>query len=455
MKIRLKLTLQFVLISALITFVAFILIYALSASFRQEQFHDRLFDKAVNTAKLLVDVQEIDQDLLRIIEENTVSMVEERITIYDYNDNIVFTSTGTRPDDDTLLLDRIRLQDELRFSKGGREFIGIHYTGQFDRFVVIASAFDQYGLGKLNNLKWVLIFVFLGMLLITSAGGWVFAGQSLKPITQVVEEVKQINDQSLGMRVNEGNGTDEIANLAKTFNLMLERLENSFYSQKSFVSHASHELRTPLTAITGQIEVALMNTRSEEEYRNTLSSVLEDIRTLSALTNGLLELVQTNAAATKANFKNIRVDDALFWAVEQAQKKYQGNQILLDFENFPKEEDDLIIRGNDFLLRSAALNIIDNACKFSPEGDVRVIFKHKPDVITIQVVDTGIGISPDEQDKIFQPFYRASNAAGHRGYGLGLPLTKRILDIHEAALQVSSILQKGTAFTIILKKSKI
>jgi signal transduction histidine kinase len=455
MKIRLKLTLQFVLISALITFVAFIIIYALSANFRQEQFHDRLFDKAVNTAKLLVDVQEIDQNLLRIIEENTVSLVEERITIYDYNDDVVFTNTNKAPDDDPALLDKIRLQDDLRFSQGGREFIGLHYTGQFDRFVVIASAFDQYGLGKLKNLKWVLIFVFLGMLLITSAGGWLFAGQALKPITQVVEEVKQINDQSLGMRVNEGNGTDEIANLSKTFNLMLARLENAFYSQKSFVSHASHELRTPLTAITGQIEVALMNTRSEEEYRYILKSVLEDIRTLSALTNGLLELVQTNPAATKANFKNIRIDDVLFWAVEQTQKKHVGRQILLDLENFPKEEDDLFIRGNDFLLRSAFLNVIDNACKFSPEGEVKVIFNHKPHSITIQVVDKGIGISADEQDKIFQPFYRASNATGHRGHGLGLPLTKRILDIHEASLQVSSILQKGTVFTIILKKFKI
>lgn len=455
MKIRLKLTLQFVLISALITLAAFIIIYALSANFRQEQFHDRLFDKAITTAKLLVDVQEIDQELLHIIEENTVSLIEERITIYDYNDNIIFTSTNTTTHDDLNLLDRIRLEDDLRFSQGDREFIGIHYTGQFDRFVVIASAFDQYGLGKLKNLKWILIFVFIGILLITSAGGWIYAGQALKPITQVVEEVKQINDQSLGMRVNERNGTDEIANLAKTFNLMLERLENSFYSQKSFISHASHELRTPLTAITGQIEVTLMNTRSEKEYKDTLRSVLEDIISLSALTNGLLELVHTNAAATKANFKSIRVDDALFWAVEQAQKKYPDNQIVLNFENFPKEEDELLIIGNDFLLKSAFLNIIDNACKFSPAGEVRVIFTNKPHFLNIEVIDKGIGISPDEEDKIFQPFYRASNATGHRGYGLGLPLTKRILDIHEAVLQVSSILHKGTSFTIILNKSKI
>lgn len=454
MKIRLRLTLQFVLIAALISCFAFVIIYGLSANYRQEQFFDRLFDKASNTAKLLVDVQEIDQELLKIIEENTTSLYEEKLIIYDFNNEIIYSSRdiekATLSDEE--LLNEIRIDGDVRYEDNGRAVVGILYAGEFDRFVVLASAYDKFGYGKINNLKWVLIFVFLGILLLTFIGGWVFAGQALKPITGVIEEVKQINDQSLSSRVNEGNGTDEIAELAKTFNLMLNRIEEAFYSQKSFVSHASHELRTPLTAITGQIEVGLMNARSKEEYKNILVSVLEDIKDLTKLTNGLLNLVQTNSAAVKEKFSPVRVDDILFQSIEQTKNKYNSCQISIDFNEFPEDEEMLTFNGNEYLLKSAIINIVDNACKFSNGKEVLISFKEDNKIFQVHIRDKGIGIPTNEAQDIFQPFYRGNNARSYRGYGLGLPLAKRIFDMHSISVKVDSVIGKGSVFKLFFNK---
>ncbi|MGK7389215.1 MAG: sensor histidine kinase [Candidatus Cyclobacteriaceae bacterium M2_1C_046] len=455
MKIRLKLTLQFVLITALISCFAFIIIYGLSANFRQEQFYDRLYDKATNTAKLLVDVQEIDQELLQIIEENTASLYEETLIIYDFNDEIIYSRSEKEDfyEVDQDLINEVRLNEDIRYEENGRAVVGVLYSGEFDRFVVIASAFDKFGLNKISNLKWILIFVFAGILILTFIGGWIYSGQALKPITGVIEEVKQISDQNLSARVNEGNGTDEIAELAKTFNLMLNQLEEAFYSQKSFVSHASHELRTPLTAVTGQIEVALMSARSTEEYRGILKSVLEDIKGLSRLTNGLLDLVQTNPSIIIANFRPLRIDDILFEAMEQVKKKFETCQIIVDFEGFPEDEKVLIINGNDYLLKSAIYNLMENACKFSAGKEVRVNFTQKSGELSVNIQDRGIGISEKDIAQIFQPFYRADNASSFRGYGLGLPLAKRIFHMHNVEINLDSTLGKGTVFSLIFRKS--
>ena len=453
MKIRLKLTLQFVLIAAVINLAAFISIYLLSADYRREEFYDRLYGKAVNTAKLLIEVQEIDRTLLRIIDQNTASLPEEKVVIYNYKNEELYNSL-----DDELIdyspefLDRIRLEDEIRFRDGEKESLGILYADRYDRFVVIASAYDVYGFRKLKNLRWVLILVFLGNNLLTFGGGWLFAGGALKPIKRVIDEVGHISSQNLSARVNEGNGTDEIAQLAHNFNRMLSRLEEAFVAQKSFVSHASHELRTPLTAITGQIEVALMNQRSIEEYKTVFYSVLEDIKSLTQLTNGLLTLAQTNTETIVANFTRLRIDEILLQARASLLKKYEKADIIIEFENLPDEEKELLVRGNEQLLKSALMNLLDNACKFSQGQSVKTVVGFRQQLIIIKIQDQGIGIPPADLAQIFEPFFRGRNAHTFKGYGLGLSLTKKILDMHRAILKIQSTAGEGTAIHLSLPK---
>jgi signal transduction histidine kinase len=260
--------------------------------------------------------------------------------------------------------------------------------------------------------------------------------------------VDKITISNLDLRVNEGNGTDEIAQLAITFNRMLERLESAFEMQRSFVSNASHELRTPLTAITGQIEVSLMKKRDVQEYENILHSVLEDIKNLGRLSNNLLDLAKASSDISEIKLRELRIDELLWQAQSELKKRNPDYTANIVFDKNIDDETKLIVFGNEHLIRSALINVMDNACKFSGNKSVNISLGMKENRVQLQFVDEGMGIDKNEQDQIFQPFYRASNARNINGHGLGLSLTKKIVDIHKGSIGIKSVLTKGTVVTI-------
>jgi len=451
--IRTRLTFQFSIIVSFILVLFSINIYYFSASYRAADFYSRLENKAQNTAKLLIEVKEINYETLKIIDRNTnLSLNEEKVVIYNYKGDQIYNSV----DDDSRyvvpkqLLDDIRLERNINFTEGDYEFVGLLYTDRFDRFVVIASALDKYGRGKLNNLKWILIFGSLISIGLTIIAGRIFANRALEPMSNVVKQVDQITISSLNLRVNEGNGSDEIAQLAVTFNKMLERLESAFEMQRSFVSNASHELRTPLTSITGQIEVSLMKVRSNEEYNAILNSVLEDIKNLNELSNGLLDLAKASSDVSAISMLPIRLDEILWetrMEILERKKKYKIN---IKFSEPVEDENILTILGNEHLIKTAIANLMDNACKYSPNYTADVNLSSNDKSLILSFTDNGIGIDNEDLKSIFQPFFRAKNAKNIYGNGLGLSLTKKIIQIHKGEISIQSQINIGTSVTIRL-----
>jgi signal transduction histidine kinase len=326
--------------------------------------------------------------------------------------------------------------------------IGLLYADKYDRFVVIASALDIYGRSKLNNLKWIIIIGFLISIGFTVFIGKIYANRALKPMSDVVKQVDKITIASLDMRVNEGNGTDEIAQLAITFNKMLVRLESAFEMQKSFVSNASHELRTPLTSITGQIEVSLMESNTQEEYEVILKSVLEDVKNLNSLSNGLLDLAKANSDISAIALRTLRFDEILWETRAELMGRKKNYNISIKFSEPIEDENEITVIGNDHLLKTAIVNLMDNACKFSPDKSVEIFLFVRDKYIVAEFVDNGIGIDAADMEKIFQPFYRAINAKPISGNGLGLSLTDKIIQIHRGTVSIESQLHKGTTVTV-------
>ena len=438
MKIKTRLVIIFTLILTGINLFAFLLIYVLSANFRKEQFYDRLYEKAINTAKLLVDVEEIDEQLLRIIDENTASLPDEQVVVYDYLNQLVYSNPSIVNDSiNHQLIDRVRLEEKIEFSQKSKEFVGALYISEYDRFVVIASAYDRYGLGKLSYLRTVLLIVFPISLIIVVMSGMIFISKAFKPINEIIEEVNLITERSLNSRLDEGNGKDELAYLALTFNRMLNRLENAFTTQKGFVSYASHELRTPLTTILGQIEIVLMQERSKDEYMEVLESVNEELLKLKKLTNGLLRLFQLSTSEAELKLETVRIDEVLFMAMDQVRKD-RNSPIEITYQNTPETEDDFIVNGNEEMLVLAISNIIENACKYSNGEKVIVILGIGTNKLTIDIIDRGIGIETAEKDKIFDPFFRGSRSSQFMGYGIGLALVKQIILLHNAQIDVTN-----------------
>jgi signal transduction histidine kinase len=452
MPIRTRLAITFVAIFAVLMIAAEQAIFFFSSEYREEEFYSRLISKANTTATLLLDVDEVSIDLLRIISaKDAGTLPEENISIYNYKNDILYTTDNTNTLQITPeLIDRVRLEKEVRYRLDSIEVVGMLFTSQYDRFVVFSSAMDRFGVSKLRNLRTVLLVVFGFSMIVVVVAGSIFSKRVLMPITNVIKDVESITYSNMDKRLSEGNGKDEIAQLTHTFNKMLERLEASVKMQRHFVSNASHELRTPLTAISGQLEVLLMKDRTTHEYQKTVTSILEDINNLNRTSNRLLLLAQASAENAEANFAPVRVDDVLWQAESELRRRKPDYQIEIVFDDTIEDENALIVNGNDQLIKTAILNLMENACKFSHDMRVVVRLESHSKQINLVFIDHGIGIKPEDLAHIFEPFYRSSSAIAVSGHGIGLSLVDRVAKLHKGTISVTSKVGKGTTFTLTL-----
>jgi signal transduction histidine kinase len=455
MQIRTRLTLQFLLSGGAIMVIASVAIFYASVGFRQDDFYNRLKDKARNTAKLFLVVHEMDATLVNSIQnENPVKFHNEKIIILDSkNDTIYNTDANKEIELRKEIIDQVRSGVKVDYQQNSFEVLGTLYIAGNDHYVVMAAATDTEGSIYLEKLKIILFFACFISLVLFFITGWLYSGRALKPISDVVKKVEEITITSLDLRIYEGNGTDEIGRLAKTFNNMLERLETSFAVQKVFIANASHELRTPLTSINGQLEVLMMKERSTLEYQNALGSILDDIRALIDLSNRLLLIARTSAEGPVNFNQKVRIDEIL-WQVKEEILRFNSNyQIQISIDPSLTEFDQMMIAGDESLLKVAISNVIDNACKYSEDHKVLVKLQFIDNHIAVIFEDRGIGISSEDLPRIYEPFYRGKNALTHKGTGIGLPLVNQIMKKHNGRLRIASELNVGTIVTLLFPVS--
>lgn len=459
MTIRTKLTLQFVLLSASLSLISFLTIYILSAKNQKEEFFRRLESRAYSTAELLINIESIDSSILKTIDINKKDVLDfENISIYDENFEEIYTNNDTLNfnqilDDLPSFLFEVSANGKQRISDGELSVVGMKFNSKENSFILVACAIDSYGLGILKTMRLILVSVFLLVLIITGLTGWFFAGKALLPISSVIAEVNKITPNNLSTRLQERMNNDELAALTQTFNNLLNRIESAFQIQKNFVSNASHELRNPLTAITSQLEVALLNKRSPVEYEKILLSILEDIKRLNDMSHQLIQLSQMENSGTVFPFENLRIDDLIWETKNELINQKPEWTVKLTLKELPEFENKLIIKGNPHLLKICFNNLIENACKFSPDKMVKIEIQVHSDFLSIKFMDNGIGISSEDLKHIFEPFYRAKNASEINGYGIGLSITKKIVELHRGEISVVSDLISGTTFIITLPLS--
>ena len=286
--------------------------------------------------------------------------------------------------------------------------------------------------------------------MIAFISGYIFSKILLRPVKKIADEVNIISAQSLAHRIKPGKPNDEWSYLAKTLNDLLDRLQESFEIQRRFISSASHELSTPLTSISSQLEVSLQRNRAAEEYRQVMQSVYQDVRELSKLTQTLLEFATASGAAGGLELNLIRIDEVLMRLPAEMIKQDKTYSVKLEFDELPEDEKKLFVFGNAELLFTAIRNVVSNACKYSDNRLAKVRLAVDQTGIIITVEDNGKGISENELKNIFQPFYRAEDNRTITGFGVGLPLVKRIIKLHKGQINVNSVVGKGTTVVINL-----
>lgn len=453
MKIRNKITFQFTFIVAVLMLLSFVVVYYLFSSARRDGFYIRLSDKI----KIFEEVENFEPSFLKDFYGNnniSANLPHEVVWVFNSKNELIF-STNKNADIgfEKPMLDLINSESKGEFREKNYEFYGVKFKEGNRNFVVLIAAKDIYGIRKLKNLGIILLLVFLINLSVMYFIGRFFSARSLKPISNIVNQVNNINIDNINSRIRAGNANDEIAQLADTFNKLLERIENSVTIQKDFITNSSHELRNPLAAITGQLEVALLQERTNGEYKNTLQSVLEDIKRLNQLTNRLLVLSRATNNLTTESFAPVRIDDVLWEARADVIKNHKNYEVLLHFDESIKEERHFIIEGNGQLLKIAFVNLIDNGCKYSDNHKTEIDLSIKNDQLYMIFRDNGIGIPEDEIMYIFEPFYRARNVRKNKGHGIGLSLVEKIVKLHKAVINVVSITKKGTEFQVLFPLS--
>jgi len=265
----------------------------------------------------------------------------------------------------------------------------------------------------------------------------------LFPIVNITRNLKRIRSSSLDLRLPIAHKkTDEIDTLSVTINQLLEHLEQSFESQRSFIAHASHELRTPITTILGEAETTLVMDRQKNEYQFSLINIIRETERLNQIINSLTELVQTDTASYE--FHSISMDELLWEIIDELSEE----NVYIQY-NLPANRSKYTLQGNRQLLFIGINNIIKNAIKFSGKQKVYCALFCNEQGVNITIRDEGIGIGPKDMSQIFQPFYRASNALNFSGYGIGLSLTHNIVKLHNGIINVTSTLHKGTTFHVI------
>lgn len=425
-------------------------IFVLYSNFRKEEFRDRLEIKALSNIKLLVNVKEVDDQLLKMIDQNSINkLYDEKTLVFDSHFKLIYSSI----DDAKInwsVEDLKYLKKHKTFFKqqGDYEVYGVFYDTKDQDFYALISATDDYGKRKLLFLRYTLIISYILFTCIC----WVLTSfmvkKAMNPLSLFHQKIKNINENNLDTRIASKSNKDEIDLIANEFNFMMDRIEVSYQKQKEFTAHASHELRTPLSRITAQIENTVADPATSVKGKTFLTTILSDINHLTELISSLLILSKIDNNKNNEDNEVHRMDEILFSAIENLKRSFPEFIILFEIEESDNLDTALEVKGNKNLLEIALINVLKNACVYSDNKQALVKISTQENHLVISVLNTGKTLTETEQKNLFQPFMRGKNSKGTSGFGLGLRIVNRILTLHKSYITYSIPNSKENLFQL-------
>ncbi|MFT7613170.1 MAG: signal transduction histidine kinase [Parvicellaceae bacterium] len=452
MKIRTRLSLTFSFIASFI-FIAFgVTIYFFSSTHRENEFDSRIIARVGITENFFLEkssyspeeYNKIKDQFLHTLPEETeevIEVVSGKVPAfkYQYAEKLK-----------TKMLGNNDYYFEHNESQGHSKFFEIRGK----KYLVIVTAKDVSGLQNLSFLKYtILLLVCIGVPLVF-LGSFLITKRALLPISIKIRKADKIGAESLHLRLTVHNPDDEIGELAIAFNRLLDRLQDSFDSQRLFISNASHEIRNPLTAIMGEAEVALSKARSQEEYVDSLQSIMLEAERLNSTVTNLLQLSKVSGKGDQLSFENIQFVDFIEQSILTYGFSNQENNISFN-HSLGSQRNPALVKGNTGLLKTMLVNLLDNACKFSSNKPVEVRLAERDELLILEIIDSGIGISKKDLDNIKKPFYRGKNTLRTKGSGIGLTLTAKIIELHHGSLKIDSTLHEGTHVTVEIPRLEL
>lgn len=402
-------------------------------------YDDYLRDKALLIAQKHLEKDELDaKGYQSILEKNNRLLPQANelvINADDKNGRILLNKYLSV--DERVILTRDKV---VNFSFEDMEGAAIYYPDNEGNFFVFVMADNGYGRDIMRHIIMLSVLLIIVSCMLIFVLSHFYSGWILRPLKTILSEIKRIRGNKLNVRLPRAENNDELGELTTTLNSMLDRVEEAFVGEKSFVSNASHELNNPMTAIHGECEIALMKERTSEEYQKSLNIILAESDRVVKLIKSLLFLSH-NDGSLQATDERVNLSSLL-------------NSVAMEYKNISiRKSPEFVateVAGGEFLLRTAFSNIVGNAHKYSEGKPVIIDCRIENDMAIVSVKDSGIGIPKEDIAHIFQPFYRADNTRGFIGHGIGLSLAYKIIRAYGGNIIVDSIVGKYTCFQVYL-----
>ncbi len=346
-------------------------------------------------------------------------------------------------------------REQIRGSHGGTSYriisTPVYRNGKFSEIIQLGThlRFARKNLARFRNniLIAVPIILVLGTL-----GGWMLARRSLAPIGYIASKTRSITSKNLSDRLMVRGTNDEMDDLIRTINEMIARLESSFKGMAEFTADVSHELKTPICAMRGEAEVLLLKERKAEEYQDGFVHFIEQFDRLNQMINDLISLSKFDATQMELKMAPLRLDLLVNDLCNLFQVLAEQKNIVLETGRMEEVE----VVGDKVRLQQLFTNLIDNAIKYTSKGSIQVTVEENKDFAMVRIKDTGIGISKEEQEKIFKRFYRIDKSRSKEtgGVGLGLSIAEWIAHAHGGRIEVDSKPNRGSVFTVYVPLRK-
>jgi two-component system, OmpR family, sensor histidine kinase ArlS len=423
-----------VLFGAVMLFVVY-----LFSEFRQQEFKERLSEKAQTTIRLLIEVEEIDNHLLKIIDKNTINQLyNEKTLIFDSSYNLIYSSLDdTKIDWDLSDLQSLKKEKSFFKNDGNNEIYGVYFDSKQKDFFALISANDNFGKRKLDFLIDILLLSYFIFVICTWLLTFYIVKKQLIPLNVFYKKIQAIND--LGQNnelVVVKKSKNEINLLSKEFKFMMDRISEVYERQREFTSQASHEMRTPIARILIQLENQLPHIQPNSN--GVLKNIYNDVTQLNELINSLLILSKIDVFQKTIGEKS-RVDEALYNSIEKVNVQFPEIKVNLNLDIQDEQAQHLEVDGNQSLLEIAFSNLIRNAYLYSENGSVDIdISINESEKLSISFVNNGETLSSEEQNHLYQAFMRGQNSKNKNGLGLGLRISYRIFNFFSFKLSYSN-----------------
>ncbi len=295
----------------------------------------------------------------------------------------------------------------------------------------------------MSRVRWALLASIPLALVLAGASGGFLVRRALAPVQRITRTARGIqNGADLSRRVGYRGPSDEIGQLATTFDQMLQQLDRAFQLQKDFIADASHELRSPLTVILGNLDLLKRNL-SEADRQECLKAINGETSRMTKIVGNLLALAEVEAGQIEHQ-ETVSLKEVLLEGLRRAQQAAGNHQITIG------RQEDLYIKGDAYRLKQLLDNLVDNAVRYTPEGGTITLSLFRDSGwARLEVADNGIGIPPEHLPHLFGRFYRVDKARSRAkgGSGLGLAIVKSIAEQHGGKVTVASEPGKGSTFT--------